>query len=878
MTNVIYSHEMDGASMNQYEKQLYSVFKTFDVDNDEALDRSAVLELCDTLQLENRGTTLVDSLFEKKTDRVTFAQFRNGLLTVLGNETPSKSDQFESSTNITSANSSQVSPTHSDEDSSGREVAPKFVFGSKKYGRKSRPQRTTSEDSPRHRGSSESRLCERTKQRMKCKRSSSAMENRTSCYLNEETLDLDHNKRVDRQHALSLCHRLNMSSVEQNLIDRIFESSSTDELTIGEFFDKLNSSLTTSIVSLNENEMDTCNTDGSLIPVDTIVEAWEQAGVQKPRRLLFELGFVATAVQPGELEQALDHELRALNISSDMQNAHSILLAAANSLACLRLDIIRQQYGIVKAERDKLHIDLGEANRRARMLAQDVDENHARIEEELKTNLKLMEAKHAEAIKMLSLEVSSEKEKAASAKKAFGEELAKHTEIESRLQMEIENLHSRNEQLQEKVRVAESRANQAEKDKTRLVADIRQAEENGAAAVERERASSEELAIRLHELRLENQRLRDINDELNAELENPSKIKNSGCGIVSTSWLDESGLNDIPVSPKNSIDMEVNNPVQFAIDQVFDPSTLITKLLDTVESIHKIPLLRNGSCHFCVLRNNSIRNLLDTLRELSKKPVSEWLTTEKINTRTEVALQTESAETEDTVKNNLPELSQQHEIEKQNLTAVIRELETSLEQMRTEYEKCEEYWSNKIEEERAAHAEEQKAGDERLAELCREIADYEHQFARLPPIDERANLELQVAQLEQEVADYRAERDAEVAAKDEELKALKSKVEELERSLSSRPAPAPVRPAPTPRPPMLRCAELEGQLRRQAQDTQQTIAGCQCAGACGWALRARAVRAERAAQRLHARLAATDLIVKDLFIENCRLAHRPHRL
>lgn len=87
--------------------------------------------------------------------------------------------------------------------------------------------------------------------------------------------------------------------------------------------------------------------------------------------------------------------------------------------------------------------------------------------------------------------------------------------------------------------------------------------------------------------------------------------------------------------------------------------------------------------------------------------------------------------------------------------------------MKTEYEKCEEYWSDKLEEEREAFAEEQRAGDERLADLAARIADYERQFAPapLPTIDERDQLELQVNQLQDEFDTYRRTHEAELAAK-----------------------------------------------------------------------------------------------------------------
>lgn len=55
-----------------------------------------------------------------------------------------------------------------------------------------------------------------------------------------------------------------------------------------------------------------------------------------------------------------------------------------------------------------------------------------------------------------------------------------------------------------------------------------------------------------------------------------------------------------------------------------------------------------------------------------------------------------------------------------------RELEASLEQMKVEYEKCEEYWLCKLEDEREAFAEEQRAGDERLADLVAKIGQLLH--------------------------------------------------------------------------------------------------------------------------------------------------------
>lgn len=67
--------------------------------------------------------------------------------------------------------------------------------------------------------------------------------------------------------------------------------------------------------------------------------------------------------------------------------------------------------------------------------------------------------------------------------------------------------------------------------------------------------------------------------------------------------------------------------------------------------------------------------------------------------------------------------------------------------MKAEYDKCEEYWAGKVEEERRLHGDEQRAADQRLADLAARVHDYERQFA-LPPIDERPKLEAQVNDLQ----------------------------------------------------------------------------------------------------------------------------------
>lgn len=514
---------MDGVSMNHYEKQLYSVFKTFDVDNEESLNKSAVLELCDALQLEDRGAALADSLFERRADRVTFAQFRNGLLSVLGAEPAAPP----------AAPAPAAAPclSQSDDDSSGREVAPKFVFGSKKYGRRSRPQRSTAADeAPEPRAASVSRLDTedkraRSSQQMRYRRSTSAMDcrERRAAY---GAPGFDHDRRVDCEQALALCRDLCMDGIDRALVDRIFEEAPADHVTVGEFFDRLNASLTTSLETTRAGDdvpedVDEADDADEGASTAQMVRAWEAAGVPRPGRLLMELGFAAATLRPPDLERALDDELRALAEPLDeRRDARVVLLVAALELNRFRFRRARRRADVAAAERDKMRADVAEANRRADLLALENDETHARMQAELAAGARRAEARHAEALRLAAAEGAAERERAAAAAARLEAELAQRTEAERRLREEIEALSSRANEAQARASAAEARAAAAEREAARVATELSVAAAKARAAEDAGAGEQvQALTTQLGELRRENERLRDRNDELCAALE-----------------------------------------------------------------------------------------------------------------------------------------------------------------------------------------------------------------------------------------------------------------------------------------------------------------------------------------------------------------------
>lgn len=91
-------------SSDPYEQRLYQMFQAHDVGSCGGLDREALLMLCLTLELKERGHLLVKCLLGNgdKT-RVTFKEFREGLLQILGGDEQDESSNHQTSpTNRTS--------------------------------------------------------------------------------------------------------------------------------------------------------------------------------------------------------------------------------------------------------------------------------------------------------------------------------------------------------------------------------------------------------------------------------------------------------------------------------------------------------------------------------------------------------------------------------------------------------------------------------------------------------------------------------------------------------------------------------------------------------------------------------------------------------
>uniref|UniRef100_A0A671WEE2 Ninein n=1 Tax=Sparus aurata TaxID=8175 RepID=A0A671WEE2_SPAAU len=111
----------DAQEQDQYEERLKEVFNSFDASGCGSLCPEELSDLCLSLHLDDATPALLQTLLQKQdrlTARVDFDQFKNALILVL---------------------SSTIEPAQEEQETSP-EIQPKFVKGSKRYGRRSTPE------------------------------------------------------------------------------------------------------------------------------------------------------------------------------------------------------------------------------------------------------------------------------------------------------------------------------------------------------------------------------------------------------------------------------------------------------------------------------------------------------------------------------------------------------------------------------------------------------------------------------------------------------------------------------------------------------------------------------------------------------------------
>lgn len=955
--------------MDPYEQQLLSVFNSYDVSHKGSLDRHSLQQLCNSLQLEDRGVELVKCLVSDTKSCATFNEFKEGLLALLGN--------VQSSRQKLDFDGGEDDETESPD----REISPKFVYGSKKYGRRSRPESTelelfeaSDEDLDLEEEKNSEVFLEKCKpaKSVKVQRSSSQsdvthsrkrktagkLKRCTSFPGNHEMAEhfkpwSSQDKKIQSTSEENYCATLLQSALQQLAIGadgflthleviRVCEFMNLHEIAKdlllvqdgGDFNKKVSvedfaellqqrndnydmesshlSSVNSTLNNITENfgnkslQYLSMGPNGSgLISSQAIVELWESAGISSGSNLLNELGFTENMISIIDLATIIDEELRSItDIRTDNNytslTPHIVLLQASIALYQSEVKYLKSVLEHVSAERDKLRSDIVDANHRATLLAQEIDDNHLKMEQSSQNQVKLLEQRHTDILKDLTSQFIGEKENMGQLNNKLDEKIFILETEEAKLRSDLLGIQSYNTVLEKENSSLVNQLSELKLERNNLSdkVTILSTECQKICEFERERSEIEPLVKKLSVLQLENAELRDKNDELCTEVESlnlqmsalrskvslnvggvecensaladslsvgfslgaikrrvesPNK-ENSFCvdsesprlgkvrrcynknqpepgevllDILGSQPLcnssesgfeadldccDSSSFNESETHDeitalqariacleqllkqnhfKSSAPIAINNIKQVDANLTLDLDKLqlqkrCKELEQILEEVHVTVVnmkCKKSDCKNNCNQCNPVSIISDKLKEFAFESTSDESLGSTATTVISVDYKPLKVDSYTETDNSCIEMNNIID-EKMNLVQRCEELEQALDLLRNEYDHCENYWANKLDDERQLYEQEHEQSNEKLKELLIKISEYETQFGsqqsdvldgRLSPINE-TQLETQFTELEEEYDSFRSTMEQKIKQQDKQICELKLKL------------------------------------------------------------------------------------------------------
>ncbi|XP_012288613.1 blastoderm-specific protein 25D isoform X2 [Orussus abietinus] len=498
---------MEERCNDPYEQQLLAVYESCLKEEQVGLDEDGLRLLCDKLQLEERGKELISCLLEQTPLQkgVTFIDFRDGLLSLLG----------KSQEGIPNYSGKDVGDD-SDQKTQSTIVKNKYNCWSKPDGQ------VQDETDVQHKGSNSK---DQWLRKLRSKVNGSL----------DGTMD-----------SSDLCitpNCLGIPSLPRQAIEQIFEKLDADRdghISLNDFFllfqngrtplEQLrwNDGIQSNVVKQN-SEKDIIQMLGphhtGFARSNTIVDMWEVAGVPDAAALLAELGFTSTDISLTELTHVLSDELKSLcdESGNSLVGTHGSLLKAALILYQEEVRILNSLLEHLSNERDKLRMDIIDANERASLLAQEIDEHHIRLEKSSQQQLKQLELRHNEEIKELTNQLTIERETNTAAMSLMNQQLLSLQQEDQRMKtqlanamQETHNLEIENQELSDQISRLKLSNSQLQIQVQALAAEHDEVETVEA----RQNEQLVSYIERIRSLQSEATMLRDQNDELSSELEN----------------------------------------------------------------------------------------------------------------------------------------------------------------------------------------------------------------------------------------------------------------------------------------------------------------------------------------------------------------------
>nr|XP_023415824.1 ninein-like protein isoform X1 [Cavia porcellus] len=565
-----------------YISQLKDVYNSCDTTGTGFLDLEELIQLCRKLHLDKQLPALLQTLLgDDLNARVTFEEFKEGLVTVLSSKANGDLGSKE-------AGSSQAAAVCA--------VPPKYVSGSKRYGRWSQPEwRASGAEATRgpeqqaraglkgqlcHAASLESveslksdeeaesprepqeELFEAQGQlqtwgsevfgsiQKSCSSSCASPESRIQGIW--EQLGVGSRGHLGEQELAVVCHSIGLLGLAEEELKDLFHKLDQD----GD-----------GRVSLAEFQLGLCHHKPMLLPESPLLKPWSHSQGQVPEesgchtaattsslasvscglRLFSSIddgsGFalpeqvIATWAQEGirsgrEILQSLDFSLEekvdllelTWALDNELLTVDSVIQQAA--LACYRqeLSYLQEQVEQLARERDKARQDLERAERRSLELAREMDDSHTALEQLTERRIQCLEQDYQGRLSLLRAEVAAEQEQvweqACRQNAALEQDLGLLRAEESRLRHRLGLAAKENSRLQQEILEVVGKLSDSEKLVLKLQGDLEFILKEKLEPQGMElRGQEERFEAVLKEYELKCRDLQDQNDELQAKLE-----------------------------------------------------------------------------------------------------------------------------------------------------------------------------------------------------------------------------------------------------------------------------------------------------------------------------------------------------------------------
>uniref|UniRef100_A0A2R5LIL6 Putative myosin class ii heavy chain n=1 Tax=Ornithodoros turicata TaxID=34597 RepID=A0A2R5LIL6_9ACAR len=262
----------------------------------------------------------------------------------------------------------------------------------------------------------------------------------------------------------------------------------------------------------------------------SVISLWESLGLSGGCTMLKQLGFNPNL------------KVNLLDLTSQLEEEFMSQSNAVFALASYQHELhhLKANFEQAREERDRLRVSLSEANARATLLAQEVDEHHAKLEKASENKLVTLEKKHQEQLREALEELQREREVSSSQlskiRQQGQQEATALRNEEGKLRLQLATLQKENQRLeselqdlsekcQELHRLGENQQKELETvvHLKKKIADF----ESRQAILKDEQC--QKMICELEASRKQNKEIQDNNDELSLELETlRQQLANSG--------------------------------------------------------------------------------------------------------------------------------------------------------------------------------------------------------------------------------------------------------------------------------------------------------------------------------------------------------------